>query len=240
MSNLWVWLRNKIAPDDAYITVSTQLGDDLGGEPLFAALREFASSPVMPSAVPVLLLEAFNASQKRVSRRRKIRAGSGALFGVAILIPSLAYAGVLPTPVSRIVQRVFNVISLPIQIPSVATPSPSATKSNSDELTPGSTSEAPDGEQSQSPNEMQTPKPSNESSPETNSSSDSESSTLTSTGDGGSGEQSVSPPVDGNLSVSGGVEVDGLQSISGLSDGLDGSQPATSPGAGETDQVSSN
>jgi len=245
MSNLWVWLRNKIAPDDAYITVSTQLGDDLGGEPIFAALREFASSPVMPSAVPVLLLEAFNASQKRVSRRRKIRAGSGALFGVAILIPSLAYAGVLPSPVSRIVQRVFNVISLPIQIPSVATPSPSATKSNSDELTPGST-KAPDGEQSQSPDEMQTSKPSNESSPETNSTSDSELSTLSSTGDGGhgengeNGEQSVSPPVDGNLSVSGSVEVDGLPSISGLSDGLDGSQPSTSPGAGETDQVSVN
>jgi|GEM_PF-3369304 len=239
MSNLWVWLRNKIAPDDAYITVSTQLGDDLGGEPIFAALREFASSPVMPSAVPVLLLEAFNASQKRVSRRRKIRAGSGALFGVAILIPSLAYAGVLPSPVSRIVQRVFNVISLPIQIPSVATPSPSATKSNSDELTPGST-KAPDGEQSQSPDEMQTSKPSNESSPETNSSSDSEPSTLPSTGDGGHGEQSVIPPADGNLSVSGGVEVDGLPSISGLSDGLDGSQPSTSPGAGETDQVSGN
>ena len=242
MTTLWVWLRNKIAPDDAYTNVSTQYGDDLDSETIFAALREFASSPVLPSAVPVLLLEAFNASQKRVSRRRKIRAGSGALFGVAILIPSLAYAGVLPSPVSRIVQRVFNVISLPIQIPSVATPSPSATKSNSDELTPGST-KAPDGEQSQSPDEMQTPKPSNEPSPETNSSSNSELSTLSSTGDGGhgeNGEQSVIPPVDGNLSVSGGVEVDGLPSISGLSDGLEGSQPSTSPGAGETDQVSGN
>ena len=240
MSNLWVWLRNKIAPDDAYLTVSTQLGDDLGGEPIFAALREFASSPVMPTAVPVLLLEAFNASQKRVSRRRRIRAGSGALFGVAILIPSLAYAGVLPSPVSRIVQRVFNVISLPIQIPSVATPSPSATKSNSDELTPGSSNEAPGGEQSQSPNEVQTPKPSSESSPETNSSSDSEPSTLPSTGDGGHDGQSLAPQVDSNLSVTGGTVVDGLPSISGLSDGLDGSQPSTSPGAGETDQVSGN
>ncbi len=246
MSNLWAWLRNKIAPHDAYVTVSTQLGDDLAGEPIFAALREFASSPLLPSAVPVLLLEAFNASQKRVNRRRKIRAGSGALFGVAILIPSLAYAGVLPSPVSRIVQRVFNVISLPIQIPSVAAPSPSASESNSDELTPGSSNEAPDGEQSQSPNEVQTRKPSSESSPETNSNSDSESSTLPLIGDGGAGAhdehgaQSVIPALDSNLSVRGSVEVDGLPSISGLSDGLDGSQPSTSPGASETDQVSGN
>ena len=218
MSNLWVWIRNKIAPDDAYLSVSTHLGDDLGGVPIFSALRVFANSPVMPSAVPVLLLEAFNASQKRVSRRRKIRAGSGALFGVAILIPSLAYAGVLPSPVSRIVQRVFNVISLPIQIPSVASPSPSTTKSDFDGLTPGSTSEAPDGETSQTPNEMQTPKPSNESSPETNSSPGSEPSTLPSAGDGEHGGQSLDPQVDSNLSVSGGAEIDGLPAGSGETD----------------------
>jgi hypothetical protein len=240
MSNFWMWLRNKIVLDNAYVTVSTQLGDDIGGEPILAPLREFASSPIVPSAVPVLLLEAFNASQKRVSRRRKIRAGSGALFGVAILIPSLAYAGVLPSPVSRIVQRVFNVISLPIQIPSVTDPSPSATTPNSDERTPGSSNEAPDGEQSQSPNENRTSKPSNESSPETSSSSDSEPSTLPSIGVGGNGEQSVTPTVDSDLTVSEGVEVDGLPSISGLSNGLDGSQPATSPGSGETAFVDGN
>ena len=210
MSNLWVWIRNKIAPNNAYLSVSTHLGDDLVGEPIFSALRQFANSPVMPSAIPVLLLEAFNASQKRVSRRRKIRAGSGALFGVAILIPSLAYAGVLPSPVSRIVQRVFNVISLPIQIPSVASPSPSTTKSDFDGLTPGSTSEAPDGEQSQSPNEMQTTKPSNESSPDTNSGSGSEPSSLPSRAEGEHGGQSLDPQVDSNLSVSGGAEIDGL------------------------------
>ena len=204
------------------------MGDDLVGEPIFSALRQFANSPVMPSAIPVLLLEAFNASQKRVSRRRKIRAGSGALFGVAILIPSLAYAGVLPSPVSRIVQRVFNVISLPTQIPSVATPSPSTTKSDSVGSTPSSTNEAPDGEQSQSPNETQVPKPSDGSSPETNSSPGSEPSTLPSPDDG---EQSLAPQFDSNLSVSEGAEVDGLPSISGVSDGLDGSQPqpSTSP-----------
>lgn len=242
MRNLRARRRNKTARDDAYLSVRTHLGDDLGGEPIFSALREFANSPVMPSAVPVSLLEAFNASQKRVSRRRKIRAGSGALFGVAILIPSLAYAGVLPSPVSRIVQRVFNVISLPVQIPSVATPSPSTTKPNSVRLTPGSTNEGPDGEQSQSPNEIQTAKPSDESNPETNSSPDSESSTLPSTGDGGHSEQSLTPQVEGNLSVNGGVEGNGLPSISGLSDGVDGSQPqpSTSPGSGVTDQVDGN
>ena len=240
MSNLWVRIRNKISPNNAYLSVSTQLGDDLAGEPIFSALREFANAPVMPSAIPVLLIEAFNASQKRVSRRRKIRAGSGALFGIVILIPSLAYAGVLPSPVSRIVQRVFNVISLPIQIPSIAPPSPSTTKSNSVGLTPGSTNEAPDGEQSQSPNETQDSQPADESNSETNSSPGSEPSILPSTGGGEHDGLSVTPPVDSNLSVSGGVEVEGLPSISGLSDGLDGSQPATSPGSGETAQVERN
>lgn len=245
MSNLWVWIRNKIAADDAYLNVSTHLGDDLGGEPIFAALRQFANPPVVPSAVPVLLLEAFNASQQRVSRRRKIRAGSGALFGIVILIPSLAYAGVLPSPVSRIVQRVFNVISLPIQIPSIATPSPSTTKSNSVGLTPGSTNEAPDVEPSQSPNDTQVSQPSDESNSETNSSPGSEPSTLPSTGDSGHDEHdglSLAPQVDSNLSVSGGAEVDGLPSISGLSDGLDGPlpQPSTSPGSGETVHVDGN
>ncbi len=245
MNSLWVWIRNKIAADDAYLNVSTHLGDDLGGEPIFAALRQFANPPVVPSAVPVLLLEAFNASQKRVSRRRTFRAGSGALFGIVILIPSLAYAGVLPSPVTRIVQRVFNVISLPIQIPSIATPSPSMTKSNSVGLTPGSTNEAPDAEHSQSPDESQTPQPSDESNSETNTSPGSEPSILPSTGDGehdGHDGLSLAPQVDSNLSVSGGAEVDGLPSISGLSEGLDGSlpQPSTSPGSGETVHVDGN
>ena len=236
MSNLWAWMRNKMASDDAYLSVSTHLGDDLDGEPIFTALRGFANSPVMPIAVPVLLLEAFNASQKRVSRRRKIRAGSGALFGIVILIPSLAYAGVLPSSVSRIVQRVFNVISLPIQIPSIATPTPSATESNPARLTPGSTNEGPDGEHSQSA------QPSDESGPETNSSSGSEPSTLAPTGDGELGVQSLVPQVDSNLSVSGGGEVDGLPSIAGLTDGVDGAQPqlSTASGSAETEPIGGN
>ena len=250
MRNLWVWRRNKIVRDDAYLSMSTHLGDDLGSEPIFAALREFSSAPDKPIAVPVLLLEAFNASQKRVSRQRKVRAGTGALFGVAVLIPSLAYAGVLPSPVSRIVQHVFNVISLPIQIPSIATPSPSPTKSTSDGTdsvpsSSSSTDESPNGEQNQSPNEIATNKGSTDSSPETNPTSDSESSSVPLPGDGELGTPSLIPPLDSNLSGSGDVEVQGLPALSGLTDGTDGSQPQLSQpssgsGSGETAQVEGN
>lgn len=145
MSMFWKWLRNNWPTASAYRDVSTEFSDDFVSQPLFAALREFAETPAAPTPIPVLLLEEFNASQKRAIRRKKLRAGSGALFGVAILIPSLAYAGVLPTPVSRMVQRVFNVVSLPIHIPSVSLPSegPSPTAPNSVGLIPGSTTPAP-------------------------------------------------------------------------------------------------
>ena len=141
----WKWLRNNWPTASAYRDMSTEFSDDFVSQPLFTALREFAETPVAPTPIPVLLLEVFNASQKRAIRRKKLRVGSGALFGVAILIPSLAYAGVLPTPVSRMVQRVFNVVALPIQIPSLSLPieKPSQPVPNPLGLTPGTDTPAP-------------------------------------------------------------------------------------------------
>ncbi|HUW77825.1 MAG TPA: hypothetical protein VMV52_03635 [Candidatus Nanopelagicaceae bacterium] len=92
---------------------------DLVNDPIFDGLRRFAELSSSPNSVPVHLLRQYTAGQRRAQGRRKWRLGSGALFGVIILLPSLAYAGVLPNSVARAVQKVFNVISVPIQIPSV-------------------------------------------------------------------------------------------------------------------------
>ena len=224
MSNLWVWLRNKGATGDAYTRVSTQFGDDLTGQPIFTALRKFADAPMAPIAIPVLLLEEFNAGQKRVSRRRKIRAGSGALFGVAILIPSLAYAGVLPTPVSRIVQRVFNVISLPIQIPSVAVPraKPSQSVPDSVELTPGTATEVPVGspDESSTPESTTAPTPTDEATVEPSSAP--------------SSELSPNLPITGDLGTSGG-EITGQLGGSGDTPGVPEPVSSASPTPSESD-----
>ncbi len=120
MKGLWNRLRNGKALWSAYRNVSTLTGDDLANEMIFAHLREFAAAPTGPVSLPAGLIGEFNASQKRARGRKKFRFGVGALFATIVLFPGLAYAGVLPTSVARVVQRIFNVVSVPIQIPSVA------------------------------------------------------------------------------------------------------------------------
>jgi hypothetical protein len=151
MKSLLTWLRNVRATRDAYSGVNSQFGEDLVGDPLFAVLRDFADAPAEPNAVPLHLLRQYNAAQKHARGRKRFRIGSGALFGVIVLVPSLAYAGVLPTPVAKMVQRVFNVISIPIQIPSVTNPSSpqSPTTSNGAATTPAT--QAPESQPSQTP-----------------------------------------------------------------------------------------
>lgn len=120
MRRLWNRLRNGTAFWSAYRDVNTLTGDDLAHEQIFVSLREFAAAPSEPEAIPVELLREFSAAQKRRRGRRKFRFGAGALFATVILIPGLAYAGALPISVAKVVQRIFNVVSVPIQIPSVA------------------------------------------------------------------------------------------------------------------------
>lgn len=123
MKHFWNRLRNGKALFSAYRNVSTLTGDDLASEPMFAQLREFAAVPAEPGPIPVGLIREFNASQKRARARKKFRFGAGALSATIILFPGLAYAGVLPTSVARVVQRIFDATSVPIQIPSVTTQS---------------------------------------------------------------------------------------------------------------------
>jgi hypothetical protein len=122
MTNFWEWVRNNPTRRNAYLDVNSQLGEDLASDPLFAVLREFSESTARPGAIPVDLLRIYAEAQRKARRRNRFRFGSGALFGVIILVPGLAYAGVLPAPIARAVQRVFNVISVPIRIPSAVTP----------------------------------------------------------------------------------------------------------------------
>jgi hypothetical protein len=118
MTNLLARVRNKLARRSAYLDVNSQMGEDLASDPLFAVLREFSESSARSTAIPVDLLKGYADAQRQARRRKKFRFGSGALFGVIILVPGLAYAGVLPPPIARAVQRVFDVISVPIRIPS--------------------------------------------------------------------------------------------------------------------------
>ena len=129
MTNFWEWVRNNPARRNAYLDVNSQLGEDLASDPLFAVLREFSESIGRPAAIPVDLLKNYAEAQRQARRRKRFRFGSGALFGVIILVPGLAYAGVLPAPIARAVQRVFDVISVPIRIPSAVSPIASSDRS---------------------------------------------------------------------------------------------------------------
>jgi hypothetical protein len=162
MSKIWTWVRNVRAARDAYSNVNSQFGEDLARDPLFAVLRDFADAPVQPTSIPLHLLRQYSAAQKHARGRKRFRIGSGALFGVFVLVPGLAYAGVLPSPVARIVQRVFDVISVPIQIPSVTNSEPSSAQSPTTSIgvTPTPATQAPEGQFSQSPESTELPSPS--------------------------------------------------------------------------------
>jgi hypothetical protein len=143
MTNLWARVGNKLARRNAYLDVNSQLGEDLATDPLFAALREFSASPARSTAIPDDLLRGYAEAQRQARRRKRFRFGSGAFFGVIILVPGLAYAGVFPAPIAHVVQRVFDVMSVPIRIPSAF-----SAVSSSDRLpsTTSDVSSANDGE----------------------------------------------------------------------------------------------
>ncbi len=164
MKGLWNRLRNGKALWSAYRNVSTLTGDDLANETIFTHLREFAAAPTGPVSLPAGLIREFNASQKRARGRKKFRFGVGALFATIVLFPSLAYAGALPTSVARVVQRIFNVVSVPIQIPSVATQSGQSDERG--QTAPTSVQHGSDSE-SQTPGAEATETPSQETSSKT-------------------------------------------------------------------------
>jgi hypothetical protein len=143
MSRLADWLRNARPSGGAYSDVNTQFGEDVATDPLFAVLREFSDAPAQPEAVPLHLLRQYSAAQKRSKGRKRLRLGASALLGAVIVVPGLAYAGVLPAPiahaiqnVSHVFQNVLNVAHIPIQLPSLEAPSGDSSGQNVG--TPGS------------------------------------------------------------------------------------------------------
>ena len=131
MRRFFSLLRNAMPFSNAYQDVNTLAGDDLTTEPMFSQLRQFADAPPESGAIPIALLMEFNAAKRRVKGRKKYRFGAGALFATIVLVPSLAYAGVLPTPIGRVVanivdavsapiQSILNAVSIPVELPSLS------------------------------------------------------------------------------------------------------------------------
>ena len=129
-------LRNAMPFLSAYSGVNTLTGDDLTTEAMFSQLRGFGDAPAESGPIPVALLMEFNAAQRRVKGRNKFRFGVGALFAVVVLVPGLAYAGVLPTSVAQVVQHIFDAVSVPIQIPSLASVPSAEQSGNADSPSP--------------------------------------------------------------------------------------------------------
>lgn len=156
MRQLWDRLRNGRALWSAYRDVDILADDDLTSEQMFASLRQFAAAPSEPSAIPVELLRGFTVAQKRARGRKKFRFGAGALFATIILFPGLAYAGVLPISMARVVQRIFDVVSVPIKIPAVTAEITNSgqTTPNSDQPTTGAASQSADPQSTETSNQV--------------------------------------------------------------------------------------
>ncbi len=123
MINLWRTLSNRMRLRNAHQGMKELGIDDSVDAPFLDALHQFAAIPAAPAPVPVALIEAFNKAQLRKKSRRNLRITAAALLGGSILIPGLAYAGVLPPQVARMVQRVLNVTRIPITLPANTTDS---------------------------------------------------------------------------------------------------------------------
>lgn len=252
MSGFWHRLRNELALRSAYRNVNNLTGDDLAKEQLLAPLRQFAAAPANPSAIPVGLLQEFNASQRRIKGHKKFRYGAGGLFAAIILFPGLAWAGVLPPSVARVVQQVFNVVSLPIHIPSAATDSakPSGQTPNQAQLTSGGSSSTPvpDATPSEpSANQLSSTTTPAESTGATEPESNTHSTltpTQTTTKSGVStasqpsddGELSTSTKSPEPMSENGGTAASSTESSTTSSEGVTGSEPTPTPtGTATTD-----
>ena len=98
---------------------------DMNEDPIFKDLRKFAKEQTGPEAMPAELFEAFRSAAPRKVRRKWI---TGSLFGIlfaAIALPSLSYAGVLPDPITKVVQQVVHVLAAPVRVISnVVNPAP--------------------------------------------------------------------------------------------------------------------
>jgi len=105
---------------------------DMNEDPIFKDLRKFAKEQTGPETMPAELFEAFrNAAPKKV-RKKWV---TGSLFGVlfaTIALPSLSYAGVLPDPITKVVEQVVHVLAAPVRVISnVVNPNPAPTPSSS-------------------------------------------------------------------------------------------------------------
>ena len=89
---------------------------NFGDDPIFKELRKFSNEATGPESMPAEIFEAFRSAKPKRARKKWL---TGSVFGIlfaAIALPSLSYAGVLPDPIARVVERVAHVIAAPVRV----------------------------------------------------------------------------------------------------------------------------
>lgn len=89
--------------------------NEFKNDPLFNALKNFAGAPNEKSALPTEISEAFNSGRKKARvKKYTLRSAFSALV-LAITLPALASANVLPDSVKEFVQKVQKFAAAPVK-----------------------------------------------------------------------------------------------------------------------------
>ena len=89
--------------------------NEFKNDPLFAALNKFAEAPDKESVMPLALKMAFKEGRRKARvRKYSFRSALSALL-LALTLPALASANVLPAPVKEFVQKVQHAAIAPVK-----------------------------------------------------------------------------------------------------------------------------
>lgn len=89
--------------------------NEFKNDPLFAALNKFAGAHQDESTLPLAIKEAYASGRKKARiRKYSLRSAFSALV-LAITLPALASANVLPAPVKEFVQKVQHAAIAPVK-----------------------------------------------------------------------------------------------------------------------------
>ena len=89
--------------------------NEFKNDPLFAALNKFAEAPDKESAMPLAIKIAFKEGRRKARvRKYSFRSAISALL-LALTLPALASANVLPAPVKEFVQKVQHAAITPVK-----------------------------------------------------------------------------------------------------------------------------